>query len=857
MFGWLKRKKSKLPPKEIARAAEAKIRDKYHSFQLILNLNTECLEVISDLQEDLHFIPPRRDVVQERVLAIFERAEKIVAELKSLSGGSFDQLLGILEKQKFEVERYIAAEQELITPRLAVSLSEVGIDEVAEVGGKAAYLAEVGNKLGLPVPNGFVLTTEAYRQFCGLEHWKAIRDAIQSIDVSELETVKEASKRLRGLVMKSPIPRGIEVALGDRSAILGDSEHGLALRSSAVGEGGERTFAGQFLSLINVPVAGVAQAYRTIIAARFSERALSYRVSTGLFEIDSPMAVLVLPVIRATSAGIMYSRDPSNPRSKELWITSTRGLGIDIASGRTPADLYIVSRKRRHEILETHLADKTEEIVTSADHGIERRKLDTQESREGSLTPEQAVLLADYAVKIEKHFGSAQDIEWAADESGKIWILQTRPLALAAASRSRAKNRPKGDPLVSGGRTIYAGHVSGKAYMVEDIPHLRRVPQGSIVFLRRCTPEIVKIFPHISGLVAEAGNVAGHAAALLREFKVPSVFLMKGVFEAVNTGDPVSLDSVRRSVYAGEIWEGREFELPETDFDRGRATDPISENILSLNLLDPSAASFRPSGCQSTHDVLRFCHEKSVEAMFTVNDMEVEIAGHITRPIKSDVPLNIFVLDLGQGIAPEEEEAKEVEPAKIVCLPFRSLWRGVTHPNVSWRRDMPATLGDLASVVASSFTPRSYEMREIGMRSYLLVGPDYMNLNSRLAYHFSLVDACLCEDDIRNYVSFRFAGGGATRNRRGLRASFLEACLDHHGFYVQRRGDLVNAWLRKAPASETDRALDILGRLIACSSQLDMYMTNRATMNWFVEQFIAGNYAFKTEEEQQGAGGPN
>jgi pyruvate,water dikinase len=124
-----------------------------------------------------------------------------------------------------------------------------------------------------------------------------------------------------------------------------------------------------------------------------------------------------------------------------------------------------------------------------------------------------------------------------------------------------------------------------------------------------------------------------------------------------------------------------------------------------------------------------------------------------------------------------------------------------------------------------------------------------MNLNSRLAYHFSLVDACVSDTPSNNYISFRFAGGGAVYYRRHLRARFIEACLAHYGFLADRRGDLVNAWFKKAPAAETEANLDILGRLMACSSQLDMYMASDAVMKWYVEQFLAGNYHFRATPE--------
>jgi pyruvate,water dikinase len=150
--------------------------------------------------------------------------------------------------------------------------------------------------------------------------------------------------------------------------------------------------------------------------------------------------------------------------------------------------------------------------------------------------------------------------------------------------------------------------------------------------------------------------------------------------------------------------------------------------------------------------------------------------------------------------------------------------------------------------MAGSFSAQGAATRALGEESYLLLADEYMNLNSRLAYHFSLVDSSLSDVPGKNYISFRFAGGGATRDRRNLRACFLEECLLHFGFRVDRRGDLVNAWLKKAPAEQTASRLDALGRLMACSSQLDMYMTSREAMKWYVKQFLEGKYRFQPTE---------
>jgi pyruvate,water dikinase len=238
--------------------------------------------------------------------------------------------------------------------------------------------------------------------------------------------------------------------------------------------------------------------------------------------------------------------------------------------------------------------------------------------------------------------------------------------------------------------------------------------------------------------------------------------------------------------------------------------------------------------------------------MFAVNDLELERRGHGARKLETPLPLHVQVLDLGGGLAADVVDPARVTPAQIVSRPFQALWRGIGHPDVVWTREMPASLSDLASVLAGALTPQGGGMRPLGEKSYLLVADEYMNLNSRLAYHYSLVDACLSDTPSNNYISFRFEGGGATRQRRSLRACFLEKCLARHGYKVDRRTDLVNAWFRKAPAGQTADRLDILGRLLACSSQLDMYMTSREVMNWYADQFLSGNYSLQPPGDGSG-----
>ncbi len=841
-MGMWRRQRPRLPP---TGPTDEIIRSKFRSFQSLQALNNESLELLARLQEDLQCVPPLRSLVGGRIDAIFERAESVVSALNHLYDGRYRRLDDTLRRLRREVEAHVAVREELAAPRLAARFAEIGAGDSDEVGGKAGVLGEIRNVLRLPVPDGFVLTTEAYRRFCGIPLWKTIRDETRGLEVDDLEEQERCAARLTRAVLDRPLPRAVEVAVGDRALAVETGGLGWAVRSSAVGEGGRSSFAGQFESLLNVPGNDLLSAYKKVVASRFSARALFYRLSRGIQEVESPMAVLFLPTLDARASGIMYSRDPKDPRSGAVMVTATRGLGTEIASGRFRADLFLVGRSGAHKILEEHLASKPHAVVPRASGGLETEALAPEAREAPSLSPDALRTLAAWALKLESHFGVPQDVEWVMDDRDRLWIVQSRPLTLAASGRDRGRGHTRARPMLSGGRTVYPGRTSGRAFIVADPRALSRTPPGAVVFVERPTPELVKVLPRLAGLVSARGNVAGHGAALLREFKVPSVFEAPHFSSVVRDGAPVSLDAVRTSVYEGTLWP------PKTGApDRGtaladRKTDPIGRRVLALHLLDPDDFNFRPGGCKSVHDVLRFSHERAIESMFTLNDEELERGNPGCRRIVTTSPMNLYVLDLGGGVAQAESRRRDIRPDDVLSRPFRAFWSGVSRPDVTWNRKAAPSLGGFASVLASSLSEQHSAKRALGDYSYLLVAREYMNLNARMAYHFSMVDASLSDTPNNNYVTFRFAGGGASRRRRSLRALFIQSVLGHFGFHVDRRGDVVNAWFKKATAGETAEKLDILGRLTVCTTQLDMYMSSPSAMRWYADQFIEGNYDFE------------
>lgn len=824
--------------------ALSRLRKNYRRFRLLQTLNNECLEGINSLQEDMHYIPPSAPALGKRVSSIIDRAGEMVRKLEELGGGSFSKLSKKLEGQRSEIESWLAANRELAPKVYSAWLSDLSLADEGRAGAKAAALGEVENGVGLPVPPGYVLTTEAYEAFFGLPCWKEVRDALRRLTLDDDEALRSASEKLIDMVMDRELPRAVEIAVTERAARICAEGAGMAVRSSAVGEGGSFSFAGQFLSLLNVPRENLGAAYRRVVASRFSERAIFYRMVWGLQDVKAPMAVLFLPTLDALAAGILYTRDPSNPSSRELWISATPGLGAEIAEGAVPADRFVVSRSGIHTVLEREAAHKDTLLFSKPGGGLARRPIEEKDSTMPCLRTEHLQILADWGVRLEKHFKVPQDVEWVLDRNDRLWIVQTRPLVLSK-TRSERKNRVNARTLLSGGSTIYPGRVSSTARHISSDTRPQGISMGSIAVIERPSAEIVKIFPRIAGLVAERGNEAGHAAALLREFGIPSVFNVKGLLEAVGEGEPVSLDAQLRVIYEGTLWPEEKETGKKTESGRVEAADPIDRRLVALNLIDPSDVSFRPSKCRSVHDVVRLVHQKSVEAMFNVNDAELRDGVRAARLV-TPVPVNVYVMDLGGGVVPSAANSDAVRPEEILSRPFGFLWGGITHPGVKWQREMPASFEGITSVLARSISSRPTTGRNLGDRSYLLVSDEYMNLNTRLAYHFTMVDACLSEIRNRNHIAFRFVGGGASRRRRKLRVRFIESVLDEYGFTVDLREDLLNAWFKKASAVETGRRLDILGRLIACAGQLDMYMTGEKEMLWYVEQFLNGNYGFDT-----------
>jgi pyruvate,water dikinase len=266
--------------------------------------------------------------------------------------------------------------------------------------------------------------------------------------------------------------------------------------------------------------------------------------------------------------------------------------------------------------------------------------------------------------------------------------------------------------------------------------------------------------------------------------------------------------------------------------------------------------TFHPGSCRTLHDVVRYVHEMSVRAMFETGDSLAKSRSYRTVRLDAGLGVRVLIIDLGGGLD-DLGESDFIKPGQVRSRPFTAIYRGMTRPGVRWTGPPPISARGFASVLVTAAADPGMGSRLLGGDSYLLVSEDYMNLSARLAYHFAMVDANLAGRDRGNYINFRFKGGGANLERRTRRARFLEGVLSLAGFTVTLEQDLVNAWIKERTAAETEAALATVGALLGSARQLDMAMENDSTMEWFKQQFMAGNYAFNQNSERRGTSAAN
>ncbi|MDH4189031.1 MAG: phosphoenolpyruvate synthase [Betaproteobacteria bacterium] len=320
---------------------------------------------------------------------------------------------------------------------------EIRLDDRPTVGGKGASLGELA-RAGINVPPGFVVATEAYTRFIdAIDPRRELRRRIERLEANDTASVTKVATEVRAQIEKAPVPKDVHAALTKAYATLCASERDapVAVRSSATSEDSdEASFAGLQDTYLWVRGAdSVVTQLRRCWASLYSEPSVSYRRRLKLPEEHVAMAVVVQRMVNARCAGVMFTRSPTTGDRSVIAIEAAWGLGSAMVSGEVTPDRYVVS-KVTLDISKRTVSPKLIRHVPVPAGGVREEEVPAAMQSVPCLSDEQVKEVARVGKRIEQHYGKAQDIEWAMDESGKfpdnLYLLQSRPETVWA-SRSQ------------------------------------------------------------------------------------------------------------------------------------------------------------------------------------------------------------------------------------------------------------------------------------------------------------------------------------------------------------------------------------------------------------------------------------
>jgi len=802
---------------------------RYWNFKSLLELNQRALDVMSEMELQARGSQPfGMPFIRSRVTALSVVVYQIIELLEAIAPGRHEQLRGAFDRIQATINSKTETVPEVQPGPLAVPLEGLTREDASRAGSKMAVLGEIKSRLGMRVPDGFVFTAWSYHRFMSHNKLPAnINQQLQSTILDDMEMLYEVSRDLQSMIIAAELPQDILDALehaADRMEMLHGRELLFSVRSSALGEDSPGlSFAGQYRTELDVPRSGLAQAYKRVIAGKYAARAIAYRHARGLRDEDVMMCVGVMVMIPAEAGGVTYSRDTSAPEADRVLINAVMGAAHHVVDGSaSPTEIVLVPQGGAWTLL------KRVPDASGAQESV---------MQEPVLKIEQAALLADVSRKLEEHFGVPQDTEWVFDRNGELHILQSRPLHPAEqhdVSQSAA-TIPRPDPLLHGGMCASPGAACGPARVVSSPEDAALVLRGDVLILDNALPRWAALLDKVSAVVAERGGAASHLATVSREYGIPALFNVGKDIQRIHSGQEITVDAEGRAVYAGcvePLLQARKQPRPNL-MDKSpvhRTLSEVLKIVAPLNLLHPESPGFTPHSCSTIHDIIRYCHEKAVQEMFAMGE-ECGFQRLAGKWLKSDVIMQWWFVDLGGGI--RETEADTISLEDILSEPMHAVWDGITA--VPWKGPPQPNASGFFSVMAQTTMNRELEVGAVtpgsGQGNCVFVSKNFCNINCRIGYHLSVVQAFLGENPRENYIRFSFKGGATDDRRKGMRLQLIGRVLETCNFMIRIKENVLHAHLDGYESSYLVKRLKVLGYLLMHTRQVDMIMTDPAQVD--------------------------
>ncbi|TVR09599.1 MAG: phosphoenolpyruvate synthase [Phormidium sp. GEM2.Bin31] len=519
------------------------------------------------------------------------------------------------------------------TDSLVLWFEDVGIADVPLVGGKNASLGEMIQQLsakGVSVPTGFATTAYAYRYFvkqAGLE--SKLRKLFSDLDVENLKNLRDRGKQARALVLNTPFPKELEVAIATAYFKLcerygADTEFcerfdpeyrqackeysydtDVAVRSSATAEDlPDASFAGQQETYLNVHGAkSVLEACHRCFASIFTDRAISYRTIKGFDHFDVALSVGVQKMVRSdlASSGVMFSIDTETGFKDAALITAAYGLGENVVQGAVNPDEYFVFKPTLKQgfrpILEKRLGSKEIKMVYDVGGGKLTKNVPVAEPErlKFAITDDEVLTLAKWAAIIEDHYSEVRgqptpmDIEWAKDgQTGEMFIVQARPETVQSQKSGNILKHYRlqgtSDIRVTG-RSVGEAIGQGLARVIRDVQQIDEFEAGDVLITNKTDPDWEPIMKKASAIVTNQGGRTCHAAIIAREMGIPAIVGCGNATGVLKTGEEVTVscsEGEEGKVYAGLV----PFEIEETVLDNL----PTTQTKILMNVGNPEEA---------------------------------------------------------------------------------------------------------------------------------------------------------------------------------------------------------------------------------------------------------------------------
>ncbi|BAQ63580.1 phosphoenolpyruvate synthase [Geminocystis sp. NIES-3709] len=510
---------------------------------------------------------------------------------------------------------------------------EVGIEDVPMVGGKNASLGEMIQQLtakGVNVPTGFATTAYAYRYFikkAGLED--QLRKIFANLDVEDLPNLQTVGRQARALVLNTPFPKELELAISDAYFKLcqrygadptlcttEDEEEmmrlrncsydtDVAVRSSATAEDlPDASFAGQQETYLNVHgVKQVLESCHKCFASIFTDRAISYRTVKNFDHFEVALSVGVQKMVRSdlASSGVMFSIDTETGFKDAAFVTSAYGLGENVVQGAVNPDEFFVFKPTLKQgfkpILNKRLGSKEIKMVYDLGGGKQVKNVPVSESErlQYSITDEEALTLARWACIIEDHYSekrgqnSPMDIEWAKDgQTGQLFIVQARPETVQSQKSSNVlkdyKLKATSEVLITG-RAVGEMIGQGLARVILNVHQIGEFKAGEVLVTNKTDPDWEPIMKKASAIVTNQGGRTCHAAIIAREMGIPAIVGCGNATGILKTGQDVTVscsEGEEGRVYSGLV----PFDIIETQLDNL----PKTRTKILMNVGNPEEA---------------------------------------------------------------------------------------------------------------------------------------------------------------------------------------------------------------------------------------------------------------------------